>query len=288
MGSPTGASSYVGVLDKNQIRIVTFYRHNYLDTYYEGTKESVLPTSLTKSYFNFGGLTLSYGISKHFTAETDLGYFFNKTQIYNFSGKEFQVNGYGLSNGTATIKYAAYKNLSRLIEVTVGLGLKFPFSQQPLYVDGTRLAIDLQPSSNAFGISVPLIFIKEFSAKSIRLMFLNKFEKNFSNPDHYIFGSSASNSLFISKRIFSHLMLLMQLRNDFRFSDLTNGDKAVNTGSDVVTFSPHLSYTLGKNLHIAGLFDIPVFKNYIGHQLGLKYAFAFSLTKTFDLNSSQK
>ncbi|MEI6580207.1 MAG: transporter, partial [Eubacteriales bacterium] len=271
------------VLGKKQMRIITYYRHNDLDTYFEGRKVSTIPTSLTKSYFNFGGLSLAYGISKRITVETDFGYFFNKTQVFNFNGKDLIANGYGFSNGTVTGKLAAYKNTENNYEVTIGLGLKFPFTLQPLYVNGARLPVELQPSSNAFGISLPLIFIKEFPQYRMRLMLLNKFERNFDNPEQYKFGNLMSNSLFLSKRLFNKSMALIQLRSDYILNDTSKGIKAKNTGSHVLTVSPHFSYALGKNWQMSALADFPFYKMYNGRQLSLKYAVVLSLTKTLDL-----
>jgi len=283
MGSPTAASANMGVLGEKQMRIITYYRHNYLDTYFEGSQVSIGPTFLTKSYYNFGGLSLAYGISKRVTVETDFGYFFNKTQVFNFLGKDLIANGYGFSNGTITGKLAAYKNTENNYEVTIGMGLKFPFTRQPLYVNGARLPVELQPSSNAFGISLPLIFIKEIPQYRMRLMLLNKFERNFENPEQYKFGNLMSNSLFLSKRLFNKSMALIQLRSDYILNDTSKGIKANNTGSHVLTISPHFSYTLGKNWQMSALADFPFYKKYNGRQLSLKYAIVLSLTKTLDL-----
>ena len=88
MGTPSGASQYVGILNKNHLRIiVTFGRHNFLDTYYQGSHISTDPSLLQKSFYNYSGLTLSFGITKRVTLESDNGYFINKTQIFNLKTK---------------------------------------------------------------------------------------------------------------------------------------------------------------------------------------------------------
>jgi hypothetical protein len=286
MGSPAGASTFVGVLAKNHLRFIAFYRHNYLDTYYEGNKPSEIPTLLKKSYFNYTGLTLSYGITKRLTAEADLGYFINKTQVYDLAEDNI-VKGYGLSNGNLTFKYGAHIKPQKQIELTFGLGLKFPFSGKPLYVNGSRLVIDLQPSSNAFGLSGHLIFSKDFPGISMRLLSVNKYEYNFANPDHYRFGSSITNSVFLSKKIVKNLFGVLQLRNEYRFMDYTTRSES-STGGEVMILSAQISYSLFSKWHIAGLFDYPFYKNYNGRQLTSMYSFAFSLTRDLNLNKKSK
>ena len=281
MGSPAGASTYVGVLAKNHLRFIAFYRHSYLDTYFEGNKPSEMKSLLKKSFFNFAGITISYGITKRLTVDADLGYFINKTQVY--SEVDYRPRGYGLSNGNITFKYGAYIKPQKQMELTVGLGFKYPFSEKPLYVDNTRLVIDLQPSSNAFGLSGHLIFSKDFPAVTMRLMTVNKYEYNFASPDHYRFGSSITNSVFVSKKIVNRLFGVLQLRNEFRFKDYTTKYEG-STGGEVMILSAQISYSLFHKWHIAGLFDYPFYKNYNGRQLTPKYSFAFSLTRDLNLN----
>jgi hypothetical protein len=283
MGSPAGASTYVGVLAKNHMRFIAFYRYNYLDTYYEGNKPSEMVTSLKKSFFNFAGLTMSYGITKRLTVDADLGYFINKTQVY--AGADYRPRGYGLSNGSLTFKYGAYIKPQKQMELTVGLGFKFPFSGKPLYIDNSLLVIDLQPSSNAFGLSGHLIFSKDFPEVTMRLMSVNKYEYNFASSRHYQFGSSITNAVFLSKKIVKNLFGVLQVRNEFRFKDYTTKPEG-STGGEVMILSAQVSYSLFGKWHIAGLFDYPFYKNYNGRQLTPKYSFAFSLTR--DLNFNKK
>jgi hypothetical protein len=284
MGSPAGASTYVGVLAKNHLRFIVFYRNNYLDTYFEGYEPSKINSNLKKSFYNYTGITLSYGITKRLTIDADAGYFINKTQILNIGDETYRVRGYGFSNGSLMVKYAAYMNAAKGIELTVGAGGKFPFSGKPLYVDGARLVIDLQPSSNAFGLSGQLIFSKDFRNIGMRLMSLNKYEYNFRNPDHYMFGSSFSNSVFVSKKIVNNLFAVLQVRNEYRLRDIASGSHEGNTGGEVMIASAQVSYSLFGKWHIAGLFDFPFYKNYNGRQLSPKYSFAFSLTRDLNLN----
>ncbi len=288
MGSPAGASTYVGVLAKNHLRFIAFYRYNFLDTYYEGCKSVKTINSLKNSFFNYSGLTLSYGITKRLTVDADIGYFINKTQIFLINDTVQKARGYGLTNGGVTFKYGAFIKPQKGIELTVGLGFKYPFSFNPLFVNGSKIAIDLQPSTNAFGASAHLIFSKDFPAITMRFMTVNKYEYNFTSNKDYRYGSSITNAIFLSKKVVKNLFAVLQLRNEFRFKDYGNGEFAYNTGGELMILSASISYSILHAWHLAGLFDLPVWKNYNGRQLTPKYSFAFSLTRDFNLNKKSK
>jgi len=280
MGSPSSNSSSVGVLDKNSFRVNLFYRHNFLDTYFEGSNASNQKSFLTNSSYNYSGLIIAYGISDRLTLEIENGYFINKTQNFKIAELELKSRGYGLSNGNLNLKYAFVKNEDKNIEITSGVGIKYPLSIEPLYVDGARLVVDLQPSTNAFGFNFPLIFIKSFTDKGLRLISNNKYEYNFRNSENYRFGSSISNSIMVSKKLSEKFSAIGQLKHDYRFEDYGNSGPAINTGARVLTAMFATSYSFAENWSVSGLFEIPVYHFYTGRQLGLKYAFGFGISKS--------
>jgi hypothetical protein len=56
-GSPVGASIFVGVLNRQSLRVNLFYRYNYSDTYYQGNEKTEENTILNYSRYNFTGLS---------------------------------------------------------------------------------------------------------------------------------------------------------------------------------------------------------------------------------------
>lgn len=281
MGSPSANSSSVGVLNKNSLRVNLFYRHNFLDTYFEGSKVSNQKSFLTNSSYNYSGLIVGFGITNRLTVEFEKGYFINKTQNFKIADLDLKSKGYGFSNGNLNLKYAFIKNEEKNFELTSGVGIKYPLSFEPLYVDGIRLVVDLQPSTNAFGFNFPLIFIKSFTDKGLRIISNNKFEYNFKNSENYRFGSSISNSIMVSKKLNNKFSAISQLKHDLRFEDFGNSGPAINTGARVLTLMFATSYSFAENWSVNGLFEIPVSHFYNGRQLGLKYAFGFGISKEF-------
>lgn len=280
-GSPVGASLYVGVLVKQSLRVVTFYRNNYADTYYTGTDKTTEDNQLKCSGYNFIGLALGYGITRRFTLETDLGYFINKTQV--FKTIDYKETGYGMSNGGVTMKYAVFVRPKNQIELTLGAGFRYPFTTTPQEVDGVQLSRDVQPSTNAFALSGMVFFNKGFPSVKMRLFSINRYDHTFEDPLHYKYGDLLLNSVFVSRVIVKNLMAIVQVRSEYRWKDEDDGEKLPNTGNLLIIVAPQLNYAIGGKWNITGIFDIPVFKNYNGKQLTPKYSFAISLSRDFYL-----
>lgn len=286
-GSPSGASTFVGLLSKNTIRVIAFYRNSYSDTYYEGSGKSRNEGLVKNSSFNYVGLSLGYGIFKRLTAEYEMGYFISKIQNYNLT-PAFQQKGYGLANGSFTLKYGVWVKPLQNIELTVGAGFKFPFTTESQYADNVKLPRDIQPSTGAFGFTSQIFFSKGFPAISLRVFTVNKYEIYAANPDHYSYGNLLMNSLFISKKIFKNFYGILQFRSDYRLHDNYSKGIVPDSGSEVVFVSPHLSYSIIGKWHVDVLADFPVYKNYTGKQLSPKYSLAISLTRDFNLSGRKK
>jgi hypothetical protein len=285
-GSPVGASVYVGVLSKNTLRVVGYYRHNYSDTYYEGTSKTIDNNQLKSANYNFSGIAFGYGISKRLTIEMDFGYFFNKTQVFNTI--DYIEKGYGLSNGGFTVKYGAYINPPQQVEITFGAGFRYPFTTEPQQVDGVQLNRDVQPSTNAFAASGMLFFNKGFSEITMRLFSINRYDYNFEGNKGYKYGNILLNSIFVSKKIVRYFFGILQVRSEWKTSDLDNGEKVPNSGFVLLTVSPTLSYSIAGKWNLSVLCDIPFYKNYTGKQMTPKYSFAVSLSKDFNLAGKSK
>lgn len=294
-GSPSGASEYMGVLGKNYFRLATFYRHSFSDTYYES--DSYADNNPLKSAnYNFGGLTLGYGITRRLTVEIDFGYFMNKTQLY-LNTKIPKQTGFGFSNSGVTLKYGLFVKPTKQIELTAGAGFRYPFTRDPQMVDNVQLNRDIQPSTNAFGINGMLFFSIGFPSVTMRVFSINRYDYNFFDKTDlsyptlydYKYGNILLNSVFVSKKIVKYLFAIVQFRNEYKTNDnkrlKETGEVSnqVNTGYDIFYVSPQLSYSIVGKWNVSVVFDQPLYKNYKGHQLTPAYSYAISLTRDFNL-----
>jgi hypothetical protein len=282
-GSPTGASIYMGVLGKNYFRLSTFYRHGYSTTYFEGDSPSS-DNPLQSANYNFAGLSLGYGITRRLTVEVDFGYFLNKTQLY-LNNKVFNAmkqTGFGLSNGGFNLKYGLFIKPVKQIELTAGVGFRYPFSTDPQMINNVQLNRDIQPSTNTFGVNGMLFFNIGFPAITLRLFTINRYDYNFPDKAEYKYGNILLNSVFVSKKIVNYFFGIVQFRNEYKTRDTYHGESEVNTGYNIIYFSPQLSYSVIGKWNISVVCDLPLYKNYKGRQLTPSYAYAVSLTRDFN------
>jgi hypothetical protein len=277
-GNPVSGSEYVGILPKKTLRTITYYRHSYSDTYFEGSEVSDYQG--THSGYDFFGEVLSYGIIKKLTVEAELGYYVYKYQESDVLGK---FKTYGFSNATLSLKYAIIKTKKDL-ELTLGAGAKLPVSRK-VFTDeyGVPYPQDIQPSTGAFGFVAQLFFFKSFMEKKWRLVVLNRYEINGYNTDDYRFGNAFFSSVFIGRSFAKNWAATLQLRNEYRQEDWQRDIRYLVTGGDILFLSPQLSYTFKPRLTVSVTADFPVFRDYNGIQLGPKYAFGISLVKDFCL-----
>jgi len=277
-GNPVSGSEYVGILPKKTLRTISYYRHSYSDTYYEGSEISDYQG--TQSGYDFIGEVLSYGIIKKLTVETELGYYVYKYQESELIGK---FRTYGFTNATVSLKYAILKT-KKDMELTLGAGAKLPLSRK-VFVDdyGVPYPQDIQPSTGSFGFVGQVFFYKSFLEKKWRVVVLARYEINGYNSEDYRFGDALFTSVFVGRSFAKNWSATLQLRNEYRLEDWQGDTRYLVTGGDILYVSPQISYTFKPRLTLSVTADIPVFRNYNGIQLGPKYAFGISLVKDFCL-----
>jgi hypothetical protein len=276
-GNPVSGSAYVGILPPKTLRTITYYRHSFSDTYYEGSKVSDYQG--THSGYDFFGEVLSYGIIKKLTVEAELGYYIYKYQESDVLGK---LKTYGFSNATVSLKYAVLKT-KKDMELTLGAGAKVPVSRKVFSNDYGPYPQDIQPSTGAFGFVAQLFFYKGFKEKKWRVVLLNRFEINGYNSEDYRFGNALFSSVFLGRSFAKNWAATLQFRNEYRWEDWQGDTRYLATGGDILFISPQLSYTFKPRLTLSVTADFPVFRDYNGIQLGPKYAFGISVVKDFCL-----
>lgn len=293
-GSPLGASTYGGIVQKNSIRMSTYVRYSQSDDYYTGTKKTITGNEpVSYADFLFQGLTLAFGITKKMNVEAEHGYFYHKRQYYPKDPldpllPQTIIKGNGLSNGIISVKYALYKSMSKAFELTLGAGLKFPFSSKPQYEDNAILPIDVQPSTNAYGWMGQMILQKEFKPQKITLFLFNRYEQNFVNDNDYKYGERMRVSLIASKNIKKYYGVIVQARYEYIGNDVRNGAKDANTGANLIFVSPQFLYSLKSKWNFIVGVDLPVYKNYNGFQMSNNYALSLSINRDISLNKNPK
>jgi len=284
--NPVGGSNNLLVLEKQSLRVITFYRYNYGNQYFEGDNRSDF-NLIKNANYNYAGSIIGYGLANKITIETELGYFFNKTQNYNLE-PAYTLRGSGFSNAILSVKYSLFKNDSKRFFISSSLGAKIPFYTNPIYRDGVQLPIEVQPTVGAFGTVVQLFLVKEKPVNGIRYFVTGRMELNSRNNQDYKLGSSIFTSFFFSKHLmFSWLKgdwtTILQIRNEIRNKDKTVNGWKESSGSTIFYFAPQINYTIREKWNVSIMVDLPVYQNFNGTQLATKYGMSLNFARDFKL-----
>lgn len=273
-GNPVAGTSFVGILDPMSVRSITFYRHNYSDTYYEGSKVASLQGKTAN--FNYIGQMIGFGLAKRVGMELELGYFINKTEEDQWVGLQ---STQGWSNGALLAKGLIFR-VPMKWEITGAAGWKFPLGTKVFYDEyGLPLPATLQPSTRAHGAIAQLYVFRMFNNLGARAILINRYETNGLNEEEYRFGDALFSSLFLSKTFFLRYSAILQIRNEYRRYDYQSNTKFAVTGGDVVFISPQFAYSFPPSWVITVGADLPAYRYYNGLQLGSKAAFSISVVK---------
>lgn len=284
--NPVGGTENLLTLEKNTIRVISFYKYNYGNQYFEENKESDF-NLINKAYYNYIGTTIGYGITQKFSIETETGYFINKTQQYNLS-PSYSLVGVGFSNIIVSGKYGIYSNLDKRIFFSASAGIKIPSSTKPQTSNNVELPIEVQSSAGAYGVVTQAFLVQENSGKGLRYFITNRTEINQPNRQNFKIGTSLFTSIFISKHIMNNNIkgdwtTILQIRNEIRLKNKRDDNYIQSSGSNLFFISPQVNYSLKEKWDMSLIVDIPCYQFLNGIQLATKYGITFSVARDLKL-----
>ncbi len=285
-GNPVGGSANLGVMNRQALRTMTFYRYHFASRYFEGDQIYHGNARIYSSAnYNYAGLLLGYGITNQITAEMETGYYINKTVFYQKTN--YSNSGYGLSNALLSMKYAFYHDPDERFEVAGAAGVNLPYRQKLQRADNVTLPYDAQPSTLSYGLVLQSYVIKENSFKSIRFFWVNRYEYNLKNPYDVVFGDVLSSGFFFSRHFvfgqgkFKDWTLILQLR--YQHINPNKGYKDEASGGSMVLAAPQVNCSFNETWNISLLWEKPVYQYYNGIQLGENYALLVNIARDFNL-----
>lgn len=98
--NPVGGSSNLLVLEKNTLRVISFYRYHYGNRYFEGSNPSDYDV-ISRAGYNYAGLILAYGNHPGHHPGKRAGLFHQQNPTLQgnqrfFTGKRFCLHGFSL------------------------------------------------------------------------------------------------------------------------------------------------------------------------------------------------
>lgn len=283
--NPVGGTINLLALPSKTLRVISFYRFNYGNRYFEESKPSDFNLIKSASY-NYLGAILGYGITSRLTLENEMGYFINKTQHYDIESAR-KVRGYGFSNLIVSARYGIYTNNQRRIYFSASAGLKIPSSFNYQTADGVELPEEVQSSLGSYGMVLQSFLVKEHPLRGLRFFLTNRFETNRDNQKEFKLGNSYYTSLYISK----HLMFqwlkgdwttILQIRNEIRAKNTRYNEPIEASGGIVFFLSPQINYTIKETWNISLMGDLPVYQYLNGIQLGTRFGLTFGVSRDID------
>ncbi|MBR9976585.1 MAG: hypothetical protein KFH87_00735 [Bacteroidetes bacterium] len=249
-------SAAMGVLSGQTLRAGLAYSYGYGDSYLRGSDAA--ETGPVEYYrMHYSDLSLAYGVSDALTIEAGLGMFPRKLQHF----PDYTIVGSGFSHLLLGGRFLLLDRVASPVEWTIGGNIRIPLSQPSAY-----LPQHLNPSTGAFSIGMHTRLAKSVFKDELFLLLYQSVDFNSNNAAEYRYGPGLLSSVTGLWKLSDHLMLLTEIRHDYRMSDVLYGERIYDSGSRTLVLSPQIGIRAGQ-LTFLPFLDYPLYRNYNGHQL---------------------
>lgn len=286
-GSSTFGGLERGLAKNGNLILGTGFISTSLNTTYDGRNEIPDPLNRTSSVSSFN-LELEYGLSEKISVLISGAYVLKNRETTIRSNidnsKEIIIfEGRGVGDVIILGKYEIISpTILAPIGLTLGGGVKLPVGSFSQEVDGSRLAIDLQPGTGSTDVLLWGNFYKGFQPVSLALFITTLYRYAGSNLDGYRFGDELIVSIGSEYYITDFLTASLSVRGRFSNKDFWGGRFLPSTGGTYYDLLPALIYTEGLyNLKV--FYQTPFYRNVNGIQLttsgviGTELLFHFNL-----------
>ncbi len=284
-GNPLNGFGDVSGIQRKMFQISPFYKYSYSDQYYEGAQKA--DVSPDKMFYNFVSIDMAYGISNRMSIHGQVGYFINKTKLYNIEGWN-DMTGYGLGDAELNLRYSAIKNVVKKIELTPSIGVKLPIGVFDQEVDDVKLPISLQPSSGSLKYNASVFMSKRFKKSSVSFKAFAEYANRIKSKNFdYKYGNLYVFSLYGSYNIAKKLSTMVQLQYEIRDKAMRENSQIVeSSGGQVLYLIPQLNYTIMDNLAMSVDAFIPLYRYMNGMQIANTFSVSLRITKSFNFNKN--
>ena len=287
-GNPIAGGVSSGVLQENQIEFSSNYQYTFSDKFFSGTQDTINLFDNLNSDYLF--LKTEYGVNKRITLSISAGYYFNKAQVGGIKPTK--------SNGLADIIIFPRINVLNKdmpfnrTEITLGVGVKAPLGT---HKDSSLIIPSInyweinppitQLSSGAYDLLLYSFFLREFKLQKIKIFSsILHINKGFNSLDQKM-GNYSSFAIYISKILDNNIGSALQIKaEEIKKIDAGNvwnsEDLEASSGSNKIFLIPQLSYSLN-NFSFFGSYEIPLYQNINGTQIGSKEKITFGFSYRF-------
>ncbi len=283
-GNPLTGIADLSTQSKNTIKLSLAYKHGLSKDYYNENQVIDLNT-VEKAYFNYSEFGVLYSATNKLSFGADLGYFFDKTEIFKNENSEPHI-GSGLGDLALQVRYNLYRSVFKKMELNLGLGTKLPVGVFDQEVENIKLPLQLQPSSGSCKYFGNLFWGKSINKKASIYAFgmfewaqrieSKNYNQKYGNVYHLAFGGN----YHVIKSLNLGLNVLGELKGK---SSREDNQVIQSTGGQFVSVTPSVSFTGLKFMMVDARCRVPVYKFYNGIQLGNKFIFEVRLSRRIRL-----
>lgn len=286
-GSSTFGGLERGISKKSNLQLGVGFVNTSLNTTFNGREEIPDPLNRTSSVSSFN-LELEYGIADRVSVLVSGNYAIknrettvrsnidNSKEVISFEGK-------GIGDVIILGKYEIITpTILAPLGLTLGGGVKLPVGSYTQEVDGSRLAIDLQPGTGSTDVLLWGNFYKGFQPISLAFFITTLYRYAGSNLDSYRFGDEFIFSLGGEYYLMDYLTFSLSARGRIAAEDYWGGRFLPSTGGTYYDLMPAIIYSEGSyNLKL--FYQTPIYRNVQGIQLtsssiiGVELLFNFNL-----------
>lgn len=286
-GSSTFGGLERGVNNYGNLNIGLGYLRNGLNSTFNGTEEIDDPLNRTASVSSFN-YEFEYGLAERVSLLISGAYVIknrettvrsnetNETEVISFEGK-------GISDIIILGKYAIITpDVTSQMGLALGGGVKLPVGSYTEEVDGTRLAIDLQPGTGSTDVLLWGNYFMGFLPSPFSISANALYRYAGSNLDGYKFGDEIIFALGGEYHITDYLTFSISGRARFANEDFWGGRFLPSTGGTYYDIIPALIYS-ERIYSLKVFYQGPLYRNVEGIQLtttnliGVELLFNFNL-----------
>jgi len=283
-GNPLSGNGFESGTVKKQWQISSAFKYSLSDQFYYHDYAVDNPY-IQKSNFSFQNVWMSYGISDKLSITAETGCFYNKSQYLIFPDGSYKLGTSGLGDLSLTVKYNILKKIKPATLVTIALGSKIPVGAFKQSTNGITIPVSLQPSSGAFKYTAS-VFFQRFSvnkkwglASQAFLELSSEINKNYLIYRYgpYLRFNTGAMRQFSPKLSFSLFGVF-----DYRGIDTREfGENVPGSGSFSIYLQPWLQYAFRNDRVIFLSFEKPVYRYFLGEQLGNNFSSQFGVKASF-------
>jgi hypothetical protein len=285
-GNPVGGDGSNDGLNEKALRFYVSYKYSLSEDYYHYDAKYDVPY-VQKSDFDYGSISLTYGLLPRLTVHVEQGYFWSKAQELTINNQYEKIQSKGFGDLALNLRYIAVKTVKPISQLVFSAGFKAPVGAFNEEIDGVTVPISLQPSSGAFKYNASAFYFRKRSDRKSGWNTFALFELSQTINKGYLvyrYGNYFQYALAGTYAFNKKFSVIASAKFEWRGKDEREDEIVIeSSGSRVVYFNPQIMYSFSPKWSLILMSDLPVYKYVNGFQLTNKFSVQVGIRKDVKL-----